>query len=60
MARDLRHVFGVKRDALQAEYTALLEKSRAVVAVRRAGLPRPKFPEELPINERRQEIAALL
>ena len=60
MARDLRHVFGVKRDALQAEYTALLEKSRAAVAVRRAGLPRPKFPEELPINERRQEIAALL
>ena len=60
MARDLRHVFGVKRDALQAEYTALLEKSRAVVAVRRAGLPRPKFPEELPINERRQEIATLI
>ncbi|MEI7614768.1 MAG: helicase-related protein, partial [Betaproteobacteria bacterium] len=60
MARDLRHLFGAKRDALQADYDKLLEKSRAAVATRRAGLPRPKFPEELPVNERRGEIAELI
>ncbi|GHU06415.1 ATP-dependent helicase [Betaproteobacteria bacterium] len=60
MARDLRHVFGAKRDALQAARDQLLEKSRAAVAVRRAALPRPKFSEELPVNERREDIAALI
>ena len=60
MARDLRHLFGTKRDALQSEYGKLLEKSRAAVSARRAGLPRPKFAESLPVNERRAEIAALI
>ena len=43
MARDLRHLFGAKRDALQAEFEKLIEKSRAAVATRRENLPRPKF-----------------
>ncbi len=60
MARDLRHLFGSKRDALQIDYDKLLEKSRAAVATRRAGLPHPKFADELPVNERRTEIAALI
>ena len=60
MARDLRHLFGAKRDALQAEYDKVLDKSRALVAARRAALPIPKFAEELPVNERRAEIAALI
>ena len=60
MARDLRHLFGSKREALQADYDRLLEKSRAAVAVRRAGLPQPEFADELPVNERRAEIAALI
>ena len=60
MARDLRHLFGSKREALQADYDRLLEKSRAAVAVRRAGLPQPKYADELPVNERRAEIAALI
>ena len=60
MARDLRHLFGAKRDALQAEYDRLQEKSRSAVATRRAGLPRPKFAAELPVNERRAEIAELI
>ncbi len=60
MSRDLRHLFGTKRDALQSEYDKLLERSLAAVATRRAGLPQPKFPEELPVNERRAEIAALI
>ena len=50
MARDLRHLFGAKRDALQAEYDRLQERSRSAVATRRAGLPRPKFAAELPVN----------
>jgi len=60
MARDLRHLFGAKRDALQAEFEKLIEKSRAVVAARRENLPGPKFPPELPVNERRAEIAELI
>ena len=60
MARDLRHLFGAKRDALQAEYDRLQDKSRGAVAVRRAGLPRPKFATELPVNERRAEIGELI
>ncbi|SDI49941.1 ATP-dependent helicase HrpA [Propionivibrio dicarboxylicus] len=60
MARDLRHLFGAKRDALQADFEKLIEKSRAAVAVRRENLPTPKFPAELPVNERRAEIAALI
>ena len=60
MARDLRHLYGGRRDALQAEYDALREKSRAAVAARRAGLPRPKFSDELPVNARREEIADLI
>lgn len=60
MRRDLRHLFGAKRDALQVEYDKLIEKSRALVATRRANLPKPTFPAELPVNERRAEIAALI
>ena len=44
MKRDLRHLYGKKQEALQAEYDRLLEKSRAIVAARRETLPQPKFP----------------
>ena len=60
LARDLRHAFGAKKDALRAEYDNLLARSRAAVAARRAALPQPSFPEELPVNERRAEIAKLI
>ena len=60
MKRDLRHLYGKKQEALQVELDKLLEKSRASVAARRENLPRPKFPAELPVNERRAEIAALI
>ena len=60
MARDLRHLFGERREALQLEFDVLLEKSRAAVVVRKNGLPQPKFADELPVNERRNEIAALI
>ena len=60
LTRELRQLYGARRDAAQAEYDTLLEKSRAAVAARRAGLPQPKFPEELPVNVRRTEIAELI
>ena len=31
MARDLRHLFGAKRDAAQADFDKRIEKSRAAV-----------------------------
>ena len=60
MKRDLRHLYGKKQEALQAEHDALLAKSRAAVALRRENLPKPKFAAELPVNERRAEIAELI
>ncbi|WP_186408173.1 ATP-dependent RNA helicase HrpA [Candidatus Accumulibacter aalborgensis] len=60
MARDLRHLFGAKRDALQAERDRLFDKSLAAVAARRARLPSPEFADDLPVNARRDEIATLI
>ena len=60
MARDLRHLFGAKRDALQVDYDKLLERSRAAVAQRRERLPQPEFADDLPVNARRAEIAELI
>ncbi len=60
LARDLRHLFGAKRDAVLADYERLLEKSRAAVAARRERLPQPEFADDLPVNARRAEIAELI
>ncbi|MDR3299418.1 MAG: ATP-dependent RNA helicase HrpA [Candidatus Accumulibacter sp.] len=60
MRRDLRHLYGAQRDALRTGYAQLLEQSRAAAAARRENLPRPEFPDELPVNERRAEIAELI
>ncbi len=60
LARDLRHAFGQQRAGLQAEHDSLLEKSRAAVAARLARLPKPEFADDLPVNARRDEIAALI
>ncbi len=60
LTRALRHGFGAKRDALQAELDNLIERSRAAVAARRARLPTPVFADDLPVNRRRAEIAALI
>jgi ATP-dependent helicase HrpA len=45
---------------LQADFDALLARSRASFAARRAALPVPDFPPELPVSARRDEIAAAL
>ncbi len=60
MARDLRHLFGAKRDAAQADFDKRIEKSRAAVAERRERLPKPEFADDLPVNARRAEIAELI
>ena len=70
LSRDCRRLFALQRDAhtLQgerrekaaADLSLLLEKSRGAYAVRRANLPTPEFPENLPVNEKRVEIAALI
>ncbi|MDR0564204.1 MAG: ATP-dependent RNA helicase HrpA [Azoarcus sp.] len=46
--------------AAKAEFDALLAQSRAAYAERLASLPKPAFPDELPVSARRDEIAAAL
>ncbi|MDR1162338.1 MAG: ATP-dependent RNA helicase HrpA [Candidatus Accumulibacter sp.] len=57
LSRDRRRLYGARRDAADAEYEALLARSRAAVAARRENLPRPKFSDDLPVCARRFEIA---
>ena len=49
-----------QRTRLQADFDALLERSRTALLARRAALPVPEFPPELPVSARRDEIAATL
>ncbi|MDR2924527.1 MAG: ATP-dependent RNA helicase HrpA [Azoarcus sp.] len=42
--------------AAQADFDALLARSRAAFAARLAALPTPEFPPELPVSARRDEI----
>jgi ATP-dependent helicase HrpA len=58
--RKAREEKGEKREKAEQEYAALLERSRSAHAARRAALPKPEFSEELPVNARRADIAALI
>ncbi|WP_415257896.1 ATP-dependent RNA helicase HrpA [Thauera phenylacetica] len=49
-----------QRVRLQEDFDALLERSRAALLARRAALPVPDFPPELPVSARRDEIAEAL
>jgi ATP-dependent helicase HrpA len=60
MQRNLLRSTGDKREKLQAEFSALLARSRAQLEKRQAALPRPEFQADLPVNERRTEIAELI
>lgn len=60
MARDLRHLYGERRDALLPEFNQKLESSQAAVSRRKERLPKPKFQNDLPVNEKRQDIAELI
>ena len=58
--RELKNVSGPRRQKTEADFNALLERSRGIVAKRRERLPKPVFQEDLPVNERRGEIAELI
>jgi len=60
LQRELQRSAGERRDKAQAELGALLAASQAAVAARRAKLPKPEFQADLPVNERRADIADLI
>ncbi|WP_249116046.1 ATP-dependent RNA helicase HrpA [Azoarcus sp. L1K30] len=60
MARELKRGDEARKQKLQESYDALLDRSRTALAARRAALPKPEFPPELPVSARREEIAEAL
>jgi ATP-dependent helicase HrpA len=48
---------GKPADRMAAELQRRIETSHAARDVRRASLPKPRFPEDLPVSEHREEIA---
>ena len=60
LSRELQQAAGPKREKAQADLAALLDASRTAVAARRARLPKPEFQSDLPVNERRADIAELI
>ena len=60
LQRELLRASGEKQQKLQADLAALIERSRAAVQERRAKLPKPEFQADLPVNERRADIAELI
>src|SRR5574343_993719 len=60
LARELPQAVGDKRSKAQADFAALHERSKAAVAERRSRLPKPEFQSDLPVNERRADIAELI
>jgi len=60
LQRELLRSTGEKKQKLQADLGALLEQSQAAVAARCGKLPKPEFQLDLPVNERRADIAELI
>jgi ATP-dependent helicase HrpA len=60
LQKQLLRSTGEKREKLQADFAALLTRSQAGLAKRQAALPKPEFQDDLPVNERRGEIAELI
>ena len=60
LPRELSRSTGEKRQKLQADLEKLLLASQAGVAARREKLPKPEFQPDLPVNERRADIAELI
>ena len=60
MQRELPRSTGKNSEKLQADFAALLTRSQAAVVERRARLPKPEFQSDLPVNERRADIADLI
>jgi hypothetical protein len=60
VSRELQHAVGPKREKVQADLADLLAESRTAVAERRSKLPQLEFQPDLPVNERRADIAGLI
>ena len=60
LQRELLRSTGEKKQKLQADFGELLTRSQAAVAERRGKLPKPEFQSDLPVNERRADIAELI
>ena len=60
MERELLRSTGEKRGKLKAELATLQARSQLAVAERQARLPKPEFQPDLPVNERRADIAELI
>jgi len=60
LQREILRSTAEKRQKMQADFGALLAASQAGVAARRGKLPKPEFQPDLPVNERRDEIARLI
>lgn len=60
LQRELLRSTGEKRQKLQADLSALVAASQAKVTERRAKLPKPEFQPDLPVNEKRADIAELI
>ena len=58
--RELLRAAGEKKQKLQGDLAALLTASQTGVEARRASLPKPEFQSDLPVNERRADIAELI
>lgn len=51
---------GDRRAKLQTDFDALQQRSRALLVERTAKLPKPDFPPELPVTQKREDIAAAI
>lgn len=60
LRRELGRAVGEARRVAEAALADCLAQSQAAVAARRDKLPRPEFQPDLPVNERRDEIAKLI
>ncbi|MCL2076751.1 MAG: ATP-dependent RNA helicase HrpA [Betaproteobacteria bacterium] len=60
LRRLIRSAKGEKKKRATEAFAELLADSRAALAERRSRLPSPSFPQSLPVNEKRAEIAALI
>ena len=60
LSRELARSTGEKQQKLQTDLATLLAASQAAVVARRARLPKAEFQPDLPVNERRADIAELI
>ena len=60
LRRDMGRAVGAARRAAEAALADCLAQSQAAVAARREKLPKPEFQPDLPVNEKRADIAELI